>query len=355
MGAPAFYQPLLGWFQHAGRQHLPWQQQATPYRVWVSEIMLQHTQVGTVIPYFERFMQRFPDVRALAAAADDEVLHYWSGLGYYARARNLQRAARQICERHQGRFPHDFEAVLALPGVGRSTAGAVLSLSLGQPHAILDGNVKRVLTRCFAISGWPGEARVQRRLWQIAEALTPKDRAKQYNQAIMDLGATLCTRRRPDCDNCPLQHQCQARALGDPEAFPTPKRRKPLPIKQVGMLLVHNGQGEVLLERRPPSGIWGGLWSLPECPSPAMTADCLEQLGLAGELVGAWPSRRHSFSHFHLDITPLEVRAKNTTACVLDGDSRVWYNTGQPDARGLAAPVSRLIVELKKRLEGESG
>jgi len=352
--AQNFSKQLLDWFQHAGRKHLPWQRKATLYRVWVSEIMLQQTQVATVIPYFQRFMQRFPDVRALAAASSDEVLHHWSGLGYYARARNLQQAAQLICRHHQGRVPEDYEALLALPGIGRSTAGAILSLALGQPHAILDGNVKRVLTRCFAIDGWPGQSQVQRRLWRLAGQLTPRDRAKEYNQAIMDLGATVCTRRRPDCVNCPLQTLCQGRSRGDPEAYPTAKPRKPLPSKQVHMLLVHNGR-ELLLERRPPNGIWGGLWGLPECLSQREVVGRLEQLGVVGELVATWPERRHTFTHFHLQITPLEIRAKNTAACVLDGDGRVWYNTGQPDTRGLAAPVARLIDELKQRLEGEAG
>ena len=349
----AFTQSVLEWFQHAGRKNLPWQRRPTLYKVWVSEIMLQQTQVATVIPYFQRFIQRFPNVGILAAAPADEVLHYWSGLGYYARARNLHRAACLICERHHGRFPRNYQAALALPGVGRSTAGAILSLALGQPHAILDGNVKRVLTRCFAIDGWPGKMQVQHQLWRLAEELTPDERAKEYNQGMMDLGATVCTRRRPDCDSCPLKNHCQAWSMGVPEAFPVPRRRNALPSRQVRMLLVLNSRGELLLERRPPSGIWGGLWSLPECTPEGVLTDCLAKAGLVGKLVRTWPSRRHSFTHLHLEITPVEFRVENNADCVMD-DDRVWYNTVQPDARGLAAPVARLIDELKQRPRGKS-
>ena len=355
-GDTGFSSQILDWYQRAGRKHLPWQEDPTPYRVWISEIMLQQTQVATVIPYFLRFMARFPGLDQLAEAPLDTVLHHWSGLGYYARARNLHQAAQQIRGRHDGIFPTEFEQVIALPGVGRSTAGAVLSLALGQRHAILDGNVKRVLARCFVVDGWPGRAEVQRRLWRLAENLTPLGRIAEYNQAMMDLGAGICTRSRPACSDCPLENRCQGLLQGDPTRYPLPKARKKIPEKAVRMLLIRNQDGELLLEQRPPSGIWGGLWSLPECPMDCRPEVwCREQLGINGRLLNEWRVRRHTFSHFHLDITPIEILIDNTVDCVMDGNARVWYNTVNPDLRGLAAPVLRMIDELKEQLKGETG
>ena len=355
-GDTGFSSQILDWYQRAGRKHLPWQEDPTPYRVWISEIMLQQTQVATVIPYFLRFMARFPGLDQLAEAPLDTVLHHWSGLGYYARARNLHQAAQQIRGRHDGIFPTEFEQVIALPGVGRSTAGAVLSLALGQRHAILDGNVKRVLARGFVVDGWPGRAEVQRRLWRLAENLTPLGRIAEYNQAMMDLGAGICTRSRPACSDCPLENRCQGLLQGDPTRYPLPKARKKIPEKAVRMLLIRNQDGELLLEQRPPSGIWGGLWSLPECPMDCQPEVwCREQLGVNGSLLKEWRVRRHTFSHFHLDITPIEILIDNTVDCVMDGNARVWYNTVNPDLRGLAAPVLRMIDELKEQLKGETG
>ncbi len=351
-----FRHRVLAWYRLSGRKDLPWQRQTTPYRVWVSEIMLQQTQVKSVIPYFQRFMEQFPTLQQLADASLDQVLHHWSGLGYYARARNLHRAAGEIQSRYGGKFPQDYERVVALPGIGRSTAGAILSLSLGKPHAILDGNVKRVLTRCFALVGWTGQAAVQRQLWQLAERLTPIEQVRAYNQAMMDLGATICTRSAPSCSHCPLAAACQAREEGNPTAYPTPRRRAPLPVKALQMLLLLDENNAVLLERRPPSGIWGGLWCPPECVlTIAPEQWCKSYLGSEGQVIEQWPVRRHTFSHFHLDLTPVVIRLKNTTGCVMDGDCRVWYNTAKPDARGLAAPVARLIGELKEHLTGETG
>ena len=217
---------MIAWFAQHGRKDLPWQQDPTPYRVWVSEIMLQQTQVRTVIPYYQRFMQAFPDLRALAAAPLDQVLHHWSGLGYYARARNLHRAAQRIRDDHAGRFPEDIEVVMRLPGIGRSTAGAVLSLACGQRHAILDGNVKRVLARFHAVEGWPGKTAVLEQLWALAEAATPQRDVAAYNQAMMDLGATLCRRGTPECPSCPLQSDCRACKLGRQSEFPAPRPRR---------------------------------------------------------------------------------------------------------------------------------
>lgn len=354
MSPAAFSRSVLAWFERSGRKDLPWQQQPTAYRVWISEIMLQQTQVATVIPYYQRFLQRFPDVMALAEGSLDEVLHHWSGLGYYARGRNLHRAACLIRDEHGGQFPQDMQQVQALPGIGRSTAAAILSLAYDQPLAILDGNVKRVLARCFAVTGWPGKAVVQRQLWELAECYTPKQRVADYNQAMMDLGSLVCTRSQPACAGCPLMTVCRAYSQGRQKDYPEPKPRKALPVRTIQMLMLRNQQGDLLLERRPPAGIWGGLWGLPECSlNEAPEQWCRERLGLAGEVRHTWSLRRHTFSHFHLDIMPVEICTQPADA-IMDGDSRLWYNLDHPDARGLAAPVLRLITELQLRDRGES-
>jgi A/G-specific adenine glycosylase len=342
---------LLAWFDRHGRHNLPWQHPRTPYRVWVSEIMLQQTQVSTVIPYFERFMARFPDITSLANASQDEVLHLWTGLGYYARARNLHQAAQRIRDEHRGRFPQEFDSVLALPGIGRSTAGAILAQALDQDYAILDGNVKRVLTRYHAISGWPGSKAVENRLWELAEAATPQQRVADYTQAIMDLGATMCS-RTPDCAVCPLMESCQAYAQGDPRAYPTPKPRKTLPVRETTMLMLQNPEGLLLLEQRPPAGIWGGLWSLPECPPNTDPAEfCQSTLGLVMQKAETGSRLRHTFSHFHLDITPLRARVVPSDQTVMEGRPQVWYNCRQPDVRGLPAPVKTLLENLSNQPE----
>jgi A/G-specific adenine glycosylase len=338
---------VLDWFDRHGRKDLPWQLDPSPYRVWVSEIMLQQTRVGVVIPYFERFMVRFPTVKDLAAAEPDEVLHLWSGLGYYARARNLHRAARVLVAEHGGRLPADIRAVQGLPGIGRSTAGAILSLALGQRHAILDGNLKRVLARYYAVSGWPGRSEVLKHLWQLAEACLPAERVGAYNQAMMDLGATLCTRSAPGCERCPLNNGCAALASGTPTAFPEPKPRKVLPNRSTLLLVVQNPAGEVLLERRPPAGIWGGLWSLPECDSEDEAADwCWERLGIHPSRVEKLPLRRHTFSHFHLHIRPLRIELGAESTAVADVDGPAWYNLRQTGVVGVAAPVARILEEI---------
>jgi A/G-specific adenine glycosylase len=333
---------------------LPWQVNPTAYRVWVSEIMLQQTQVATVIPYYERFMARFPDLQMLARATLDEVLHHWSGLGYYARARHLHAAARQICERHAGRFPEDFTAVVDLPGIGRSTAGAILALACGQRHPILDGNVKRVLTRYHALAGWPGQSAVQRELWALAEAATPRTRLAAYTQAIMDLGATVCTRIRPACVVCPLAPECRARAAGRQADFPTPRPGKPLPLRRTNMLILYNPAGEILLERRPPAGIWGGLWSLPECaPQADISAWCRRELGLGVRVTAQWPVVRHTFSHYHLDITPILASATESAPGVAEAPERLWYHPDRQRKRGFAAPVKRLLARGRQQITGQ--
>lgn len=345
---------MLAWHACAGRSDLPWQRNPTLYRVWVSEIMLQQTQVATVTPYFERFMASFPDLIRVANAELDDVLHHWSGLGYYARARNLHRAARQIRDEHRGEFPTYFEQLLALPGIGRSTAGAILSLALGQRHPILDGNAKRVLSRCFAVGGHSGEAKVQQQLWQLAERLTPEHEAGRYNQAMMDLGATLCTRVKPVCGDCPLADNCRAYTAGNPTLYPESRRRGSLPLKVVCMLLLYRDDGAVLLEQRPPSGIWGGLWSLPECdPNMDPGVYCRTRLGVRIGAVQELPSRRHTFTHFQLDIHPLTLEVEEWTDSIMDGSGRVWYNSAEHDRLGLAAPVARLLDEFKKKTRGE--
>ncbi|MBD3669646.1 MAG: A/G-specific adenine glycosylase [Gammaproteobacteria bacterium] len=343
-----FSERLLHWYARHGRSELPWKLDPTPYRVWVSEIMLQQTQVATVIPYFETFMHRFPSLDSLAAADLDEVLHLWTGLGYYARARNLHKAARAIMEDHNGRFPTDFESVLALPGIGRSTAGAILAQSLDQRHAILDGNVKRVLVRLHGIEGWPGERQVESQLWDLTEAYTPTQEVADYTQAIMDLGATLCRRGRPDCDRCPFETDCTARQLGLEAELPHSRPKKEKPIKATCMLILLNESGEVLLQQRPPSGIWGGLWSLPECELDTTVTDWVsERLDLKVLKQTPLPSLRHSFSHYHLDIRPIIAHTRPLGRRLMEDEASVWYNTRQPDRRGLAAPVVKLLKQVE--------
>lgn len=346
----ATQQAVLDWFEVHGRKDLPWQQDPTPYRVWVSEIMLQQTQVAVVIPYYERFMQRFPDVETLAMASQDDVLAHWAGLGYYSRARNLHRTARLVTENHGGIFPEAIEAIEALPGIGRSTAGAILSLSNNLPHPILDGNVKRVLARYFAIEGWPGTGSVLKLLWHLSEQLTPADRTVHYNQAMMDLGATLCTRSKPGCGQCPLQADCEAHALGRQSDFPGRKPKKKLPEKTTCMLLIRNPDGEILLEKRPQSGIWAGLWSFPEQnPEEPVEEGCRQLVGDEPVTSIALPSRRHTFSHYHLDIHPQLVTINNPARGVMDSDRHVWYKPDQIKSLGVAAPVARLLREIEEK------
>ena len=340
-----FSQKLLHWYAQHGRHDLPWQQNRSLYRVWVSEIMLQQTQVVTVIPYFERFMARFPNIHSLADASQDEVLHLWTGLGYYARARNLHKAAQVIRDDYKNHFPEDYESVLALPGIGPSTAGAILAQALGQRHVILDGNVKRVLTRLYAIEGWPGKKDVENKLWKLAESLTPEQQLTDYTQAIMDLGATACA-RKSNCPACPVIDLCAAHQQNDVSLYPTPKKRKTLPVKATQMLILQNENGDVLLQQRPSSGIWGGLWSLPEYPESTHSIEqwCEQQLGLIIDNIEAQPVFRHTFSHFHLDITPVISRVKGPANHVMEATNRVWYNTQRPESLGLPAPVVKILM-----------
>jgi len=343
-----FAERILSWQRHHGRTELPWQLDPTPYRVWVSEIMLQQTRVATVIPYFQRFMEPFPELPNLARAPLDQVLHHWSGLGYYARARNLHRAARQAMDHHGGELPDAMESLQALPGIGRSTAGAILSLARGQRQPILDGNVKRVLARCHAVPGWPGKALVLRRLWELSERHTPAVEVGPYNQAMMDLGATLCTRTAPRCGDCPLHNLCLARQQGRQSDYPQPRPRKRQPVRTTHLLLLRSPAGEVLLERRPPSGIWGGLWSLPECKQrEEIERHCAERLGFQTAALEFHSPRRHTFTHFHLDYTPVQIRVAQESSRIAEESGRYWHHPDALPPGGLAAPVAKLIEELK--------
>ncbi len=337
-----FSDKLLTWFDQHGRKTLPWQQDFSPYRVWVSEIMLQQTQVTTVIPYFERFMQRFPTVESLAQAKLDEVLHLWTGLGYYARARNLHKTAQIVTEAHQGCFPATVEALTALPGIGRSTAGAIVSIAGGGRAPILDGNVKRVLARCFGIDGWPGQTAVAKALWAKAEALTPTKRVADYTQAIMDLGATVCVRSSPVCSACPFANECVAHSEGLIDELPGRKPKRATPVKQTTMLVVENDDHEVLLKKRPTDGLWGGLWHFPECDEDAIE-ETLANLGFESPAsVTRLEPFRHTFTHFHLDITPVRVRVEHALNAIGEPD-QLWYSTTEPANIGLTRPVVHLL------------
>ena len=336
---------LLGWFDQYGRKDLPWQHPKEAYRIWVSEVMLQQTQVQTVIPYFERFMTRFPNVVSLADARQDEVLQHWSGLGYYARARNLHRAAQLIRDEFDGEFPGALDTVVGLPGIGRSTAGAILCLAFDQRHAILDGNVKRVLARHEAIDGWPGKTSVASRLWDVAEQLTPDSRTAEYTQAIMDLGATLCTRSKPACNACPVAADCQAFMTGTVNLFPGRKPKKVKPLRATTMLIARH-DGHVYLERRPEAGIWGGLWSLPELDGDAVDDWCRDKLQSRARNPEAWKVIRHSFSHYDLDIQPIVVRVAAPLSKVADSGDATWHRIGDEPPGGMAAPVHKLIEQL---------
>jgi A/G-specific adenine glycosylase len=296
-----FAERLLAWFDTSGRKGLPWQQDPSPYRVWVSEVMLQQTQVAAVIPYFERFMRRFPSVQALAAAPLDEVLHQWTGLGYYARARNLQACAKALIAHHGGEFPASLEAVMELPGIGRSTAGAILAISRGERHPILDGNVKRVLARVFGIGGDPAATAVLADLWQRAERCTPQQRVADYTQAIMDLGATVCSRTRPACERCPMNTGCVAKRDGKQRELPGSKRKRLRGARATVLLIAETGMAAsraILLERRPETGIWGGLWSPPQFDDESVArAFCERELQNAEELPPIAPID-HAFTHF---------------------------------------------------------
>ena len=336
---------LLVWQRRHGRHDLPWQGTRDAYRIWVAEIMLQQTQVAAVIPYYRRFLARFPDIATLAGAPQDEVLRLWSGLGYYSRARNLQRAAQLVQEHHGGVFPRALEKIEALPGIGRSTAAAITAFAYGTRAAILDGNVKRVLARHFAVAGFPGDKRVEERLWQLADEHLPSRFIGRYTQAMMDLGATLCTRARPACADCPLAQSCRAFALGRVRDFPAPRPAKAVPTRATNMLLLLRN-GELLLEKRPPSGIWGGLWSLPElADSHEVRAHCRTRYGCNIAAPQTLAPLAHGFTHFKLQIQPLLCRVEKLTPAVREPD-QIWLTLEEAHGAAIPVPVRKLIERL---------
>jgi A/G-specific adenine glycosylase len=347
----AFASRLLRWFDRHGRKNLPWQQanadgRRDAYRVWLSEVMLQQTQVGTVVPYFERFVQTLPTLRELAAADEDTVLALWAGLGYYRRARFLHQAAKLCVARHDGQLPADVDALLALPGIGRSTAGAILAQAHDLRFPILDGNVKRVLSRYHGVHGHSGQSPVEKALWAYAEAHTPSARLADYTQAIMDLGATLCTRSRPDCAHCPLREDCVAHRDDLTEQLPSPKPGKRIPTRSTVMLVLRDREGRILLERRGPQGVWSGLWSLPEAPDHA---SAWRQAGQWARLDDAQPLPpfTHVFSHYKLNIEPLLFDGSEAGQRIEEGASRRWCSRAERVALGLPAPVRTLLDNLQ--------
>lgn len=342
-----FARLVLKWYDQYGRKNLPWQQDITAYRVWLSEVMLQQTQVTTVIPYFETFTEKFPTVDDLARADIDEVLHLWTGLGYYARARNLHKCALQISNEFDGQFPTTQDELTELPGIGRSTAGAIASTVFDQAAPILDGNVKRVLARLHAVEGWPGSTPVQKQLWELAEHYTPKTRNREFTQVMMDLGATVCSRSKPKCEECPLLDSCVAHGQGNPKDYPGKKPKKDKPVKSIQLLIMRNPNNEVLLYRRPDSGIWGGLWSFPELATDLDAAEHCQTEGWSPELpkVEAWQEFRHTFSHYHLDINPVLISLKGNLNQVKESGWQ-WVNPQNLGNLGLAAPVKNLLNDM---------
>ena len=343
---PVFTKKVLSWFNEFGRHDLPWQNTQDPYQIWVSEIMLQQTQVKTVIPFYKRFMEQFPTIASLASSDQDKVLHYWTGLGYYARARNLHKAAQTIMSDHNGIFPKEFVDVIQLSGIGRSTAGAILSFAFSQQHAILDGNVKRVLSRYFGVTGWPGKRVVSDQLWRIAEDHTPKKHIAKYTQAIMDFGAILCSRSKPQCCICPLAKSCIAFNTKEIENFPGKKPKKALPTKTTTMLLIKNEQSAFFLIQRPPTGIWGGLWSFPELSGnldSSTKGDVLKFAGADVTVKKVGTPFTHTFSHFHLEITPIFAAFKSSCNDAISETTTIWYDPKKPLQIGLAAPIKKLL------------
>jgi A/G-specific adenine glycosylase len=340
----SFSRQIIEWQRRHGRHHLPWQASRDPYRIWVSEIMLQQTQVGTVIPYYERFMARFPDIDSLAEASEEEVLTCWAGLGYYARGRNLHRAARQVVEKHAGIFPRDFNDIVALPGVGRSTAAAISAFAFGECRAILDGNVKRVLTRTFAIDGWPGDKKVEAQLWQLSESLLPESDIETYTQALMDIGATVCTRSRPKCDLCPLVRDCLARREKRIDSLPASRPPKLLPERTATLLVIRHGR-DILLLKRPSPGIWGGLWSLPESEGDLIPV-CLQLTGQTPSSIEALPAFTHTFTHFRMLIQPVMLLLDKQPQGAAEPGS-VWMESDDAMKAAIPKPVKSILEKLR--------
>lgn len=342
-----FSDTLLQWFDKYGRHDLPWQHPRTPYRVWLSEIMLQQTQVATVIPYFEKFLLRFPDLHSLANAKLDDVVTLWAGLGYYTRARNLHRTAIICAENHKGELPITLDELIALPGIGRSTAAAILSQAHDQAFAILDGNVKRTLSRYFGITGWPGLPLVEKELWELSEKLLPEKRNADYTQAIMDFGATLCTRSKPRCTECPFSGSCVANLENRVSELPQKKPGKKIPTRHTLMLVLLNNQDEVLLSRRPAKGVWSGMWSLPEVTQLDEAQILIQQKASSSTTPVELAEFQHTFSHYHLMIKPFIWRDLKAKHRIGDDDSARWQALSALDSVGLPAPVKKLLDTLK--------
>jgi|TARA_B110000503_G_scaffold133899_1_gene212101 A/G-specific adenine glycosylase len=343
-----FSSKLLQWFDLYGRKDLPWQHNPSAYRVWVSEVMLQQTQVSTVIPYYQRFMASFPDLKSLAGATEDQVLHHWSGLGYYARARNLHKTAKLLTVTLDGNFPESLEALETLPGIGRSTAGAICAIAYQKTAPILDGNVKRVLARHEAINGWPGASATTKILWKIAEKHTPKERTADYTQAIMDLGATLCTRTKPRCQECPIKADCKSFNAGNPESYPSKKPTKKIPTRTCFFLMILNSSGEFLLQKRPSKSLWGGLWAFPQCDHEKDISIVCEQLNQPAKSWAILSAKRHTFSHFYLDYQPVMIECYPQSA-LMDKQDTLWYNPDTPLEIGIAKPIASLLGEIKRK------
>lgn len=341
-----FVYPLLQWFKAHGRYDLPWQTQPTPYRIWISEIMLQQTQVATVRSYFNRFMQAFPEVQSLALADLDTVLCSWAGLGYYARGRNVHHAAQIIRDKYAGKLPANNEQLMALPGIGRSTAGAIMALAFKQRYAILDGNVKRVLSRFYAINGRQNDALVIKRLWQLAEDNTPEKNVAEYTQAIMDLGAMICKRSMPLCDCCPVAQACVAKQLQQQDQYPQQRAKKTLPLRKIIFLLLQNDSGEFLLQRRHPTGVWGGLWCFLECvPDDDITTKVLNETGYSARIIRRMSVIRHTLTHFKMDILPIHMRVIHCKT-IKQSQNQQWYLSKDALKSAIPVPVKKLLLTM---------
>ncbi|HYN53911.1 MAG TPA: A/G-specific adenine glycosylase [Methylotenera sp.] len=344
----SFATRLITWQKQFGRHDLPWQNTSDPYAIWVSEIMLQQTQVTAVIGYYSKFMRRFPDIATLAAATQDEVLQQWSGLGYYSRARNLHNAAQTIMDEHDGKFPQDFDTIQTLAGIGRSTAAAIASFSFNQVQTILDGNVKRVLARHFLVEGWPSSPKVEKQLWTLAEDLLPKHDMVAYTQGLMDLGATLCTRSKPKCGVCPLNNSCEAYQQNRVSELPTPKPRKAIPEKHTTMLILLHGK-EVMLEKRPPSGIWGGLWSFPEVETDYNTeAAVLSRFAIHAEADEPLATLSHAFTHFKLHIQPQPLHVVKLNSKTGEA-GQIWLSIEDAVGAAIPTPVRKILQLLQNK------
>ncbi len=346
--AASFARRVLEWYQRYGRRDLPWQGQDA-YRVWLSEIMLQQTQVSTVIPYYRNFVKRFPNIKQLADADIDEVLQHWQGLGYYARARNLHKAAREIRDRHKGRFPKNFDDVVALPGIGRSTAGAILSFAFGQRWPILDGNVKRVLARCFRVPGWYAQSDTMKQLWYLAESVTPEEKADDFNQAMMDIGSMVCVKTNPRCEVCPLKRLCSSYRHHSQAEYPQKKPKRAQPHKQTLMLL-HRHEDRILLWRRPPSGIWGGLWSLPEVDGEVDVPLWQQSFLKTAQAPRVIQQNviHHQFTHYSLDISLAIIELETLPQQISDPDNYAWVEIEDIGNHGLPTPVRRILSSLQE-------